>query len=280
MAEIAFANTFIRTISSQAVAYPDDYAQPPSNSLKRVPVVAVPVPPVPQPQKAGESSSTFEVTLKSVKPAKTVAVSVAGTDTVADLKAKWPEATSELKLLLKGKALQDAKLLREYSLKEGDTVNVMSKPPSAVPPAIATVTPATPVEEKKPGLPTLNIDAAARKGRHGRIPSVVLSPSPSQADENWPGGGLTPEGSPRNILLDLEHDNNNLSERDVSSYHSTIAKPELWEKLLGFLHTEFASPDDATLAFENFLRAAKGVLTASEVAKIRDQVGVMGMAGI
>ena len=33
------------------------------------------------------------------------------------------------------------------------------------------------------------------------------------------------------------------------------------------------------MAFEDFLCAAKGSLTASEIAKIRDQVGVRGMAG-
>jgi UV excision repair protein RAD23 len=36
---------------------------------------------------------------------------------------------------------------------------------------------------------------------------------------------------------------------------------------------------DALLAFEDYLRASKGTLTASEIAKIRDEVGVIGMAG-
>lgn len=34
-----------------------------------------------------------------------------------------------------------------------------------------------------------------------------------------------------------------------------------------------------TLAFEDFLCATKGSLTASEIAKIRDTVGVVGMGG-
>ena len=36
---------------------------------------------------------------------------------------------------------------------------------------------------------------------------------------------------------------------------------------------------DVHSAFEDFLCSAKGSLTASEIAKIRDQVGVIGMAG-
>ena len=43
--------------------------------------------------------------------------------------------------------------------------------------------------------------------------------------------------------------------------------------------TEFTSDADAVLAFEDYLRASKGVLSASEVARIRDRVGVVGMAG-
>ncbi|KAJ7243972.1 hypothetical protein C8J57DRAFT_1525259 [Mycena rebaudengoi] len=38
-------------------------------------------------------------------------------------------------------------------------------------------------------------------------------------------------------------------------------------------------PADAQLAPEEFLRAAKGMLAASEIARIRDQVGVTGMGG-
>lgn len=42
---------------------------------------------------------------------------------------------------------------------------------------------------------------------------------------------------------------------------------------------EFATRSDASTAFEEFLNASKGQLTASEIAKIRDRVGVVGMAG-
>jgi UV excision repair protein RAD23 len=45
------------------------------------------------------------------------------------------------------------------------------------------------------------------------------------------------------------------------------------------IRTEFSSDSDALIAFEDFLRASKGGLTASEIAKIRDHVGVVGMAG-
>lgn len=43
---------------------------------------------------------------------------------------------------------------------------------------------------------------------------------------------------------------------------------------------EFTTAADVHLAFEHFLCATKGSLTASEIAKIRDTVGVIGMAGV
>ena len=46
-----------------------------------------------------------------------------------------------------------------------------------------------------------------------------------------------------------------------------------------FYRTEFSSQTDAITAWEDFLRASKGTLSVSEIAKIRDAVGVMGMAG-
>lgn len=40
-AELAFIRSFASTLGAQPVQYPDDYAQPPQNSLKRVPILPV-----------------------------------------------------------------------------------------------------------------------------------------------------------------------------------------------------------------------------------------------
>ena len=42
---------------------------------------------------------------------------------------------------------------------------------------------------------------------------------------------------------------------------------------------EFNTPEDAEAAFESFLVGSKGHLSPSEIAKIRDTVGVVGMGG-
>ena len=43
--------------------------------------------------------------------------------------------------------------------------------------------------------------------------------------------------------------------------------------------TQFPHPSDAAAAWEDFFCASKGQLSVSEIAKIRDAVGVIGMAG-
>ena len=42
---------------------------------------------------------------------------------------------------------------------------------------------------------------------------------------------------------------------------------------------EFTTRADVSTAFEEFLNASKSKLTVSEIAMIRDRVGVIGMAG-
>jgi len=82
------------------------------------------------------------------------------------------------------------------------------------------------------------------------------------------------------ITLTLDNAPNPMSStEDISLYHATLASPEFWNRLNLFLKSQFESETDALHVFEDFLRASKGALTANEIAKIRDHVGVIGMAG-
>ncbi|KAG6868079.1 hypothetical protein C0993_007756 [Termitomyces sp. T159_Od127] len=175
-AEEAFIRTFLSTLSSQTVVYPDDYQQPPSNSLKKVPVLPIAVPPVP----------------------KRAVPHTAGT-------------------------------------------SYFSAP-------------------QHPHTP---------KRSHQRIPSVVLSPSPS-------GESQVAE---KDILLTLDNTSSSVAIESLSTYGQTVAKPEFWQHLYDFLKSEFTTSADALTAWEDFFCASKGSLTVNQIAKIRDQVGIVGMAG-
>jgi len=61
-----------------------------------------------------------------------------------------------------------------------------------------------------------------------------------------------------------------------ATFHASIADPVFWQKIHALCVTEFEHGDEADLAWEHFLRAMKGKLSAGEAAKIRDVVGVRG----
>lgn len=162
------------------------------------------------------------------------------TDTIAQIKAQLAAVTGAppadaQRLLLKGKALADGKLLREYAVKDGDTVNLMVKPGFDWDPTKPTASPTStspPSEpERKVEAQTLlpGTESKTTRGGHSRIPSVVLSPSPS----------LTPSPGEKLVDIPLILDTSSIpaSPAAVSDtpYHTTIAQPEFWEKLYAFL---------------------------------------------
>jgi UV excision repair protein RAD23 len=268
-AEVAFVKSFLNTLSNQPVTYKDDYRQPLEKSLKKVPVlpIALPAPPERKQQISEPSVASIVLTFKSLKPPKSFTVQVQPTDSVQSVKAllasqpRAPPADAQ-RLLLKGKALADAKLLQEYNIKDGDTVNLMIKPGHNWDPNSTSI----PVHNKE------NMTSTSQG--HSRIPSVVLSPSPS----------ISPMAPNKPLDINLTLDTSSIptassESTSLSTYHATISQPGFWDRLYSFLRTEFSSSNDALIAFEDFLLASKGTLTASEIAKIRDQVGIAGMSG-
>jgi len=275
-AETAFVKSFLNTISHQPVTYADDYQQPLQNSLKRVPVLSISLPAPPERKRRTTESQAASITLtfKSLKPPQSFTVPVSPTDTIQTIKsllASQPRAppADVQRLLLKGKALADAKLLQEYNIKDGDTVNLMIKPGYTWNPNAPSTSSSKENMAAPPAKDKLSLG-------HSRIPSVVLSPSPSSVSPSMEAD------KPLDINLTLDTSSIPTASVDsatLSSYHTTIAEPGFWDRLHSFLRTEFTNENDALVAFEDFLRASKGTLTASEIAKIRDQVGVVGMAG-
>ncbi|KAA1472481.1 hypothetical protein DENSPDRAFT_838763 [Dentipellis sp. KUC8613] len=274
-AELAFVRNFTNTLASQPVTFDNDFQQPPNNTLKRVPVLQIHVPTPPE-RKIAETPpiETVQVTFKSSKPPFSISIPVSLADSISTIKTQLaaqphaPPADAQ-RLLLKGKALADTKLLKEYSVKEGDTVNLMVKPGFEWDPTKETPAPSEPSASLSPNA------SAGKKRGHGRIPSVVLSPTPSSATEEVQDIPLVDESG---ITVAGEHSRSS-SPIPQTTYRTTISQPEFWEKLHNFLSSEFSSHDDAATAFDNFLNASKGLLTPNEIAKIRDHVGVVGMAG-
>jgi ubiquitin-like protein 4 len=181
----------------------------------------------------------LSIVIKSLKPPKTYTLAVHSSDTIANIKsslASLPGAppVDVQRLLLKGKALADAKLLKEYSIRDGDTVNLMVKPgynwnqaPESPKLDIPASTPGTPAE-KSPSS-TLEPGTTKPTERHRRVPSVILSPSPNS---------LAPlrEGAPVDVALSLDDGDILLpAHAPLTPYQNVVSSPDFWGELLDFL---------------------------------------------
>jgi len=191
---------------------------------------------------------------------------------------------------LKGKALQDNKLVKDYDIPDGATITIMSKPGiplTAEPTEVLGLSPSPFSQADAPG------GSPGRNPKHQRklsdIPAVVLSPagSPGQTTPLLAGQSLplppNPSYSPTHTQIPLDLNAFPIaspSTPEQTPQHAVLASPEFWEGFYEFLQTQFTGKiDDANAAFEEFLLSAKNKLTPHEIARIRDRVGVIGMGG-
>ena len=232
------------------------------------------------------------ITIHSSKPAISFTLTVHPTDTISAIKEKFAENESHAppanvqRLVLKGKVLADNKLLQEYDdIKEGVVLNLMVKPGTT-----------WNAEERDPSLklrddppPQLHAPKPIRLS-HGRslsgaadqfpVPALTLSEPPS------PTHAASPTGLKLGIpldLIDMSIPPRPPSPRPMSAtegFSEIISSVPFWRHLKEFLDKEFnGEVRDADAAFEMFFLASKASLTPHEIARIRDVVGVTGMAG-
>ena len=190
---------------------------------------------------------------KSLKPHATFTISVRLADTISAIKTQLaaepsaPPADTQ-RLLFKGKALADGKLLKDYNnIKDGDTINLMVKPgydwnytatttvptpPVSASPMLASSPEPLSVPNSNPfGSGTLDTAARSKQGgkKHQRIPSVMLSPSPS----------LESSGAvEKDIMLTIDPGvlpSPVLQPDTMSTFHQTMSQPGFWERLHAFL---------------------------------------------
>ena len=214
--------------------------------------------------------ATVNLTVKSLKPSLSLPITISLTDSVSQLKSLISQASTSAppadsqRLLLKGKALTDSKLLKEYDISDGAIVHLYFKPAAAA----AAPTPALNLESTS--------DASTSTPPVDKSTSAPPSPAPpaltiTTSVEDGPGTSMpltnfdlaAPPTGPQ-------------PEITSATFHASIADPVFWQKIHALCVTEFEHGDEADLAWEHFLRAMKGKLSAGEAAKIRDVVGVRG----
>ncbi|KAG8924664.1 hypothetical protein FRC03_003344 [Tulasnella sp. 419] len=299
--ELAFAKTFIQSISSIPLAFTDDF-QPALEDVPRK-VQVFPIEILPPPEKKLKSSSApgsqggFTLTIKSTKPPLTFQVTgVQPSDSVQQLKSALAEQhlraplPDSQRLLLKGKVLSDSKLLKEYSIDHTSTLTLMAKqgaewtgderskisesPRISQPAEIVVAHPS--LAAPKPSKPHAQHTRSTSSGGLAdqmEVPSLVLSPTPGANDT---------KESPVSLKLDtdLNSQPDPPRSRTPNSYHTVISSPEFWSNLREFLRSQFKNGDDADAAWEEFFLASKAHLTPHQIALVRDVTGVVAMAGV
>ena len=89
--------------------------------------------------------------------------------------------------------------------------------------------------------PNLRLDATTptKPKRHQRVPSLVLSPSPSSETSGHVEKDIV-------LTLDSSAIPSSVSTESLSSYGATVAQPEFWERLYAFLRYVFSYSLPAT----------------------------------
>lgn len=149
---------------------------------------------------------------------------------------------SHQRWLLKGKALGDDRLLREYEIAEGGVVTLSVKPGWVAPTAETTT------EAASTAVPSLTLSDPSSSSSHA-VPLEAFS-SPSTT---------LPPGQ--------------------AHYHSIIAQPSFWTGLDAYLKGQFGEVQGAEEFWETTLLGQKRYLKEGEVALLRDQTGITGMGG-
>ncbi|EJD39605.1 hypothetical protein AURDEDRAFT_187335 [Auricularia subglabra TFB-10046 SS5] len=285
MADLDFVTQHIALLNSIPPQRKNDHQLPLEQWPRKVPTLGIDLPPPPERKQDGPSTSADSVTLtfKSLKPALSYTLTVLPTDTVQDIKVQLasqpgvppPDAQ---RLLYKGKALADARLLREYDIPSAATINLMFKP--------GTTTASTALHAQGGHRPTPSVEVLPPPPEQPSpsVPALVLSPTPSRprSGSHSPAHSrtLTP------VSLTLDGDTSLASQGPPAhpstaptTFHNTLTDPMFWKRLHGFLAQEFTTREDVSAAFEEFLVASKNELSITDIAKIRDTVGEFGMGG-
>ncbi|KAF8342902.1 uncharacterized protein EI90DRAFT_3030619 [Cantharellus anzutake] len=295
--EISMMKTHVETLATIPVILPNDHTPDPAELPRKIMPFPIDLPPPPVTSSGAqegvpEVQPPINIIIRSSKPPRSFTLSVHPTDTISAIKEKLAntESTSPpadaQRLLLKGKVLADNKLLQEYDgiedrvvlnlmVRSGSTQNTEER---ALPARLDTNLPQLHAPQSTRLPHTRSMSGAADQFP---VPALTLSqpPSPTRAGSPLSGGKL---GVPLD-LINTDIPPRPSSPRPMSateSYDEIISSVTFWVHLKEFLDKEFGGEErNSSAAFEMFFLASKGSLTPHEIAKIRDVVGVIGMAG-
>jgi len=131
--------------------------------------------------------------------------------------------------IVKSKALQDNKLVKDYDIQDGATITIMSKPTTELPGLTLSLRPS----RRTGGLTGHLPKAPAQALQH---PSVVPSPagSPGRTTPLLPVHSYSPTHTPTTLDFNA-FPIPSPSTLEQTTQHAVLASPEFWEGFYAFL---------------------------------------------
>ncbi|GJN89376.1 hypothetical protein Rhopal_002356-T1 [Rhodotorula paludigena] len=293
-AEIQALKATADLLASQKLRYPNSYTPPVEERHKRPTLVNVPVCEPPSTSHDDDDApapgdQTVALTVKSIKPALTFSLAARPTATIADLKAQLyaaeqgkgaptPEAQ---RWILKGKAMGDTKLLKEFAVEDGTVVNLMVTKPTA--PAASSA----PAPSSTPAAPSL-VPAAS-------VPALTLSEPGASTP---PAPGTAPPSVPLAADLDALPLSTSTSADGPAlagvsdAFLERVASPELWREVRGVCEAQFKEDgggaaaatsrgeQEAQQVWEAMFAGCRDWIRPNQKALIREKVGYSAMGGV
>ncbi|GAA6015358.1 hypothetical protein JCM10207_008961 [Rhodosporidiobolus poonsookiae] len=275
--ELASFKATADLLASQRLRFSPSYTPPAEERPRRATVVNVPVCEPPSTSSSADADTpandALTLTIKSLKPPLTFTLAARPTATIADLKAQLSAAESAApppdaqRWILKGKAMGDGKLLKEFPVEEGSTINLMvtkssSPAPAAAPPA-ASNAPSSAVPT--PSSPS--------------VPSLTLSEPQASNSADAPQLSLQTDLDHLPLSTSTTADNPALVGQS-NAFLAAVASPELWAEVRSVCERRFESGAEAQKVWEAMFSGARDFIPPNQKALVREQVGYSAMGGV
>ncbi|BGP40066.1 hypothetical protein JCM10449v2_004024 [Rhodotorula kratochvilovae] len=262
-------------LASLKQRYPASYAPPLEERSKRPTLVNVPVcsPPTSAHDNDDDGDApapadqSLSLTIKSLKPALAFTLAARPTATIAELKAQLAQAEKDApapeqqRWILKGKAMGDGKLLREFGVRDGAVVNLMiTKAPAAPAPAAASPSPAA--SSSSPAVPALTLSD----------PSTSSAPHPTEVS-------LARDLDSLPLTTSTSADHPELAGLSPS-FLSTVSSPALWQSVREAVEGHFGAEVEAQQVWEAMFSGAREWIRPNDKALVREKVGYSAMGGV
>ncbi|GAA5879849.1 hypothetical protein JCM1840_006972 [Sporobolomyces johnsonii] len=260
-------------LATQKLRFPSSYVPPLEDRPKKATLVNVPVcdpPSVTPADDAAPSTESITLTIKSLKPPLTFSLSAAPTATISSLKAQLSAADKTApppeaqRWILKGKAMGDSKLLKEFAVQDGTVINLMVTKTAAPTPSTSSA-PADPADA--PAAPS---DSA--------VPALTLS-EPSSSS-NPPQLSLKTDLGSLPLTTSSSADNNPSVAGSSDAFLATASSPELWQDVRNVVEKRFPNGGEAQKAWEAMFSGCQEWISPNQKALIRERVDYSAMGGV